>query len=205
MMRTTKLRALAVAALLSATGALAHEHHDEASSAPSCPELKCASTVSAAFGSDGALWLAWAAGGRVSIAKSTDLGKTIAPAVTLPAQELPLDNGPDARPKIAVARDGRLVVTFATRDPKFNGHAFITSSNDGGLTFSPPAPITADSPSQRFETAAIDADGRAFVTWIDKRNVAAARKNERPVRRCGAGGGVGEEPRRAGRGDDRAR
>ncbi|MDO8439127.1 MAG: sialidase family protein, partial [Telluria sp.] len=96
------------------------------------------------------------------------------------AKKLPLDNGPDARPKIAVARDGRLVVTFATRDPKFNGHAFITSSSDGGLTFSPPSPITADSPSQRFETASIDADGRAFVAWIDKRNVAAARKNKVP-------------------------
>ena len=180
MMRTTMLRALAVAALFSATGAPAHEHYDDASTAPSCPELKCASTVSAAFGNDGALWLVWAAGGRVSIAKSADLGKSMSPAATLPARELPLDNGPDARPKIAVARDGRLVVTFATRDPKFNGHAFVIASNDGGLTFSPPAPIAADSPSQRFETAAIDADGRAFVTWIDKRNVAAARKNNVP-------------------------
>ena len=109
----------------------------------------------------------------------------MSPTVTLPATELPLDDGPDARPKIAVARDGRVVVTFATRDKSINGHAFITSSNDGGLTFSPPAPITADSPSQRFETAAIDADGRAFVAWIDKRNVAAARKNKSrtPVRR----------------------
>ena len=101
--------------------------------------------------------------------------QSFSPAVTLPATELPLDNGPDARPKIAVGPDHRLVVTFATRDDKYNGHAFITQSTDGGKTFSVPAPIAAGSPSQRFETAAIDADGHAFVAWIDKRNAAAAR------------------------------
>jgi hypothetical protein len=30
-------------------------------------------------------------------------------------------------------------------------------------------PITTNSPSQRFETATIDEDGRAFLAWIDKR------------------------------------
>jgi hypothetical protein len=100
--------------------------------------------------------------------------------VTLPATELPLDNGPDARPKIAVGPDQRLVVTFATRDDKYNGHAFITQSTDGGKSFSPPAPIAADSPSQRFETAAIDADGQAFVAWIDKSNAVGAKNADKP-------------------------
>ena len=55
MMRTTMLRALALAALFSVTGVVAHEHHDDTSRARRrAPELKCASTVSAAFGNDGA-------------------------------------------------------------------------------------------------------------------------------------------------------
>lgn len=174
------LAVLTGAAVAGAVGHGPHEHGEHGASTASCsgPELECADTVSAAFGDDGTLWLVWAAGGRVSIAKSTDLAKSFGPAVTLSPTELPLDNGPDARPKIAVAPGGRLIVTFATRDDKYNGHAFIARSADVGLTFSSPAPITAGSPSQRFETAVVDADGRAFVAWIDKRNAAAARSKD---------------------------
>jgi hypothetical protein len=160
------------------TPALAHSGHmhEAASGACSGPELKCATTVSATFGSDHVLWIAWSAGGRVSIAKSADLGKSFSAAVTLPPTALALDNGPDARPKIAIGPDHRLVVTFASRDEKYNGHAFIAESTDGGKTFSQPNPIAPHSPSQRFETAAIDADGHAFVAWIDKRNAAVAKE-----------------------------
>ncbi len=174
---SSKVMCVALGAVLAAGQANAHSEHMHAAPAVACAgiELKCATTASAAFDSGRTLWLVWAAGGRVSIASSADLGRSFSPAVTLPATELPLDNGPDARPKIAVGPDQRLVVTFATRDDKYNGHAFITQSTDGGKTFSVPAPIAAGSPSQRFETAAIDADGHAFVAWIDKRNAAAAR------------------------------
>lgn len=53
-------------------------------------------------------------------------------------------------------------------------------SADDGRTFSNPQPITSDSPSQRFETAALDQDGRAFVAWIDKRNTAKAKTDGKP-------------------------
>jgi hypothetical protein len=117
----------------------------------------------------------WSAGGRVSVASSSDLGKSFSAAVTLPATELPLDEGPDARPKIVAGAGGRVVVTYASRDDKYNGHAFIARSDDGGKIFGPPQPITSGSPSQRFETAALDQDGRAFVAWIDKRDAAKAK------------------------------
>ena len=106
--------------------------------------------------------------------------------MTLPKTELPLDDGPDARPKIAAGRDGKLIVTFATRDDKYNGHAFIARSEDGGKSFSAPMPITTNSPSQRFETATIDEDGRAFLAWIDKRDAAAAKAAEQAIRGSGA-------------------
>jgi hypothetical protein len=165
-----------------AHGGPEHDAHQHAAPVVDCVgvELSCADTATPAFAADGTLWLVWAAGGRISIAKSTDLAKTFEPAFTLGPTELPLDNGPDARPRIAVGPDGRLIVTFATRDDKYNGHAFITQSKDGGRTFSKPIPITAGSPSQRFETAAVDTDGRAFVAWIDKRNAAAARAAHAP-------------------------
>ena len=163
--------------VLAPVGSLAHEGHMHGGSTGACagPELTCAITVSAAFGAGHVLWITWAAGEHISIAKSLDYGKSFSEPVTLPTAELPLDNGPDARPKIAIGPDQRLVVTFAARDDKYNGHAFITQSTDGGKTFSPPAPIARGSPSQRFETAAIDADGHAFVAWIDKGNAVAAK------------------------------
>jgi hypothetical protein len=158
-------------------------HHGPAPAACKGTELKCASVATGAFGPDGKLWVAWSAGGRVSLASSTDLGKSFSGAVTLLPTDLPLDDGPDARPKIVVGQGGaagRVVVTYASRDEKYNGHAFIARSVDGGKTFDAPRPITSGSPSQRFETAALDQDGRAFVAWIDKRGVAAAKAAGKP-------------------------
>lgn len=40
--------------------------------------------------------------------------------------------------------------------------------------------MTANSPSQRFETVAFDQDGRAFSAWIDKRDAAAAKEAGKP-------------------------
>ena len=40
--------------------------------------------------------------------------------------------------------------------------------------------MTSNSPSQRFETVALDSDGRAFAAWIDKRNVAAVKSENKP-------------------------
>ncbi len=150
-------------------------HHGPARTACKTTALACSSTATGTFGPDGKLWVTWSAGGRVSAASSTDLGKTFSAAITMPKADLPLDEGPDARPKIAVGAGGRIVLTYASRDEKYNGHAFIARSDDGGKTFGASQPITSGSPSQRFETAALDQDGRAFVTWIDKRDAAKAK------------------------------
>jgi len=175
---------LAALLLLAAPAGVAHPaqahdgatHHHETAAACKSPALVCASVASGAFAPDGKLWLIWSAGGRISVASSTDLGKTFSSSVTLPATTLPLDDGPDARPKIAFGPNDRVAVTYAARDEKYNGHAFIVRSSDGGKTFSEPQPITTNSPSQRFETAAFDPNGRVFAAWIDKRNVAVAKK-----------------------------
>jgi hypothetical protein len=177
------LLSVALSAFLAAGGeAGAEMRHEHGAPAASCDgtEIGCATKASASFAPDGTLWLVWMAGGRVSVGKSYDLAKSIVPVATLPKTELPLDDGPDARPKIAAGPAGKLIVTFATRDDQYNGHAFVARSSDGGTSFSEPAPITANSPSQRFETAAIDKDGRAFFAWIDKRDAAAAKAANKP-------------------------
>ena len=72
-------RALAIIAFTlwqtAAYGQMNYQHVSEAA----CDEttLRCASKVTPAFGPDGTLWLAWMAGGQVSVANSKDGGKTI--------------------------------------------------------------------------------------------------------------------------------
>jgi hypothetical protein len=164
-----------------ASPALAHDGpHDQKKVACAGHGLECAAVATSAFAPDGTLWTVWAANDRVAVSNSKDGGTTFAPAVLLPATELSLDNGPDARPRIAIGSTGEIYVTFAARDAKYNGTADVARSVDGGRTFSVPSPITSGSPSQRFETVAIDGEGRVFAAWIDKRNGAAAKRDNRP-------------------------
>jgi hypothetical protein len=151
--------------------------HDGAQHHCAEPALQCASTATPTFAADGSLWLAWAAAGRVSVARSTDLGRSFTAAVAVNPEPLRLDTGPDERPKIAVDRAGGIAVAFAIfKDSAFNGQVFYTRSGDGGVTFALPRPITADPESQRFEAIAFDPEGMLFAAWLDKRKRALARE-----------------------------
>jgi hypothetical protein len=161
--------ALATFLLLAGPAAAQHQH----GKAAAAPE---AFTATPAFGRDGTLWLVRPAVDRIVVQRSTDLGKTFAAPVTVTPDAMNLDWGPDARARIVVDAQGQLVVTFGTfQDKNFNGRAFFARSTDGGASFTKPRAITSDTTSQRFETAAVDPDGRAFAAWLDKRNVGKAR------------------------------
>jgi hypothetical protein len=166
-------RALAIVAfVLSQSAAYAQMNHQHASEA-ACDEaiLRCASKVTPAFGPDGTLWLAWMAGGRISVARSSDAGHSFSAPVEVTREKLNLDWGPDARPKIVVERNGGIALAFSIfRDKAFNGQVLYTRSADGGKTFSALRPITASNESQRFEALGLDADGSVFAAWLDKRN-----------------------------------
>ena len=153
-----------------------HEHHQ---TRETCSDLTlaCASTVSPTFGPDGSLWVAARVNNQIFVAKSLDHGQSFSPPVVITPDGATLDGGPDARPKILVDRNGRVIVAFARfRDKKFNGELFYTHSIDGGQTFMPPQPMTADPESQRFIAMVIDQDGSIFSAWLDKRNRTAAKE-----------------------------
>jgi len=73
----------AVVLVLWQTCAYAQMNHQHASEA-ACDEtiLRCASKVTPAFGPDGTLWLAWMAGGQVSVASSKDHGYSVSAPVS---------------------------------------------------------------------------------------------------------------------------
>lgn len=139
------------------------------------PTLACATTVTPTFAADGSLWIAFAAAQRVMVAHSADLGRTFETPVEVTRGTQMLDWGPDSRPKIVVDAKGRVTVAYAIfKDKAFNGQVFVAQSADG-KTFTPPRPITSNAESQRFETLGLDADGRVFAAWLDKRNRPAVR------------------------------
>jgi hypothetical protein len=158
-----------------AFGQMSHQHASEA--ACDEPALRCASKVTPSFGADGTLWLAWMAGGRISVASSKDGGHSFSTPVQVTTERLNLDWGPDARPKIVVDRNGGIALAFSVfRDKAFNGQVLYTRSDDGGKTFAELRPITSDNESQRFEALGLDADGTVFAAWLDKRNRVPARQ-----------------------------
>ena len=167
-----------LAAIVAATAVASAQHHQHQHVGPACTEttLACASTATPAFAADGSLFLAWSAGGRVMVAKSSDLGRSFAPTVAVNPAPAKIDGGPDARAKIAVDRDGRITVAYAEmHGDRYDGRVMVSRSLDGGASFTEPQPITDSEASQRFETLAIDPGGDLFAAWIDKRDAVAAR------------------------------
>lgn len=133
--------------------------------------IRCATKATPYFAPDHSLWLAWMTDSFVSVARSTDLGRTWSPAALVNTTPLQLDWGPDARPHLVVDREGRISVAFAYfKDKAFNGRVMYASSTDGGQHFSEPQAMTSDPESQRFEGLALDSDGSIFAAWLDKRN-----------------------------------
>jgi hypothetical protein len=167
-----RISVLALALALTQGGARAEMNHNHVSEAAcETTELRCASKVTPIFSQDGTLWLAWMAGGQVSVASSKDGGRTLSTPAQVTQGKLDLDWGPDARPKIALDRKGDIAVAFSTfRDKAFNGEVFYSRSSDGAKTFAAPRPITDNTESQRFEALAFDTAGTLFAAWLDKRN-----------------------------------
>ena len=139
--------------------------------------LDCANAATPFFGRDGKLLLAWTANGVVSVAQSTDLGKTFLPAVKIAEHGKSLDTGSDARPQIVSDQNGNIFLAYAFfKDANWNAQINTARSVDGGNTFTAPASLVDDGSSQRFPSVLIKPDGNLFITWIDKRLVAAAKQ-----------------------------
>jgi len=156
-------------------------HHGHAAAACSGSALACAKSATAVFDSVGALWVAWAAAGSVSVARSTDAGATFGPASVVGSPGASLDGGTDARPQIVVDGRGRIVVAYSVfKDKAWNAQVMVATSTDGGASFSAPRSLSADPASQRFPALALRSDGRLLAVWLDKRTAAAARSRGVP-------------------------
>ncbi len=185
--RLLALSLLLFTPLLSA--APAHTGHDTAGIKPApCndPEapaaLECALAPTATFDTEGRLWVVWALGGHVYLSRSDDQGQTF--GTPLPINHAPERVAADGenRPKIIVAPQGRIFVSWTKRLPKpYSGDVRFTYSTDAGNSFAAPVTINdnRDLTSHRFESLGINERGELFLAWLDKRDqVAKARAGE---------------------------
>ena len=154
-----------------------------ASATPSKPAacvgsgLECANAATPFFTQDGKLLLAWTANGVVSVAQSANLGKTFSSVVKIAEHGKSLDTGSDARPQIVADQNGNVFLAYSFfKDSNWNAQINTARSVDGGNTFTTPVSLVNDSSSQRFPSLLIKPDGNIFISWIDKRLVAAAKQ-----------------------------
>jgi hypothetical protein len=129
------------------------------------------------FDARGILWVAHKDSGHVVVSRSEDQGRTWSAPVHVTRAAEDTDPGGDARPKIALGRDGEIYVTWTRpmRKP-FTGEIRFARSVDHGKTFLEPMTVHRDRQeiTHRFDSIAVNPNGQVFVAWIDKRDVAAA-------------------------------
>ena len=139
--------------------------------------LECANAATPFITKDGQLLLAWTANGHVSVAQSSDLGKTFGSPVKIAEHGKSLDTGSDARPQIVADSKGNVFLAYAYfKDSNWNAQINTARSTDGGLSFTNPEPLIKDGVSQRFPSVLIRPDNSIFIAWIDKRLVSEAKQ-----------------------------
>jgi hypothetical protein len=146
------------------------------------PRASSSSVPTAAFASDGTLWVAWVDGSHVSVASSIDLGQTFSPAVRVSPDAESIDANGEARPKVAVGPRGDVYVSYTRKGVRpFTGDIrFARRLADGGFA----APITVNddglATGHRFDTLAVSSNGDVHLVWIDKRDTERAKQMGRP-------------------------
>ena len=139
--------------------------------------------MSLAFGGQGDLWRASVNGGFVEVSSSTDFGRTFSKAVRVNQAPQKIGADGEARPKIAVSAEGYIYLTWteALKKP-FSGYIWFARSLDAGRTFEQPYIVHQDRSeiTHRFDALNVSADGRITVTWVDKRDLLAAKAANKP-------------------------
>lgn len=176
-------RALAATALvvaaLTAPAAQAHgDHGGGAASTPAVPRPELGTSV--AFAPDGSLQAVGYERGHVVLYRSTDGGAQWQTVGVVNGKPERISADGENRPKLAFAADGAALVSWTRPLAKpYSGEIRFARAADG-VHFD--APITVhrnrDEITHRFDSLAVSGKGQVLVTWIDKRDLEAARRKQ---------------------------
>ena len=169
------MRAVTLVMLLLAAGLAPAQHagHHPAGAA------RVALGASVAFDARGVLWAVNTGDNQVLLRRSADAGASW--SAPRPVNAVPEGIGAegDARPKIALGPRGEIYVTWTKPLAKpYTGDIRFARSLDGGNTFSAPVTVHTDRQeiTHRFDALTVARDGKLFIAWIDKRDMAALGK-----------------------------
>ena len=148
----------------------AHEEHTM--------QQKDTLAISAAFDAQGNLWRASVKDDFVLVDKSNDLGKTFSAPVKINPNAMKIGADGEARPKIAIGPEGNIYLTWteALKKP-FAGYIWFARSIDGGKSFEKPYIAHTDRTeiTHRFDALNVAPNGNITVSWVDKRDLIAAK------------------------------
>ena len=134
--------------------------------------------ISVAFDATGKMWRARVHDGIVMVDYSSDFAKSFSPAVKVNPTPQKIAADGEARPKIAIGPEGNLYLTWteALKKP-FTGYIWFARSIDGGKTFEKPYIVHSDRAeiTHRFDSLNVAPDGKLTVSWVDKRDLIAAK------------------------------
>jgi hypothetical protein len=139
--------------------------------------------ISVAFDAQGKIFRVAEKEGLIWVDVSQDLGKTFSSPtqVNITAQKIGADG--EARPKISIGPEGNLYITWteALKKP-FSGYIWFSRSVNGGKTFEKPYIVHQDRAeiTHRFDALNVSPSGNITVTWVDKRDLIAAKSSGKP-------------------------
>ena len=152
----------------------AHEEH----TMPQKSTMGMSVAINVAFDAQGKLWRASVKDGFVQVDVSTDLGKTFSQPIQANkiAQKIGADG--EARPKISISPEGYIYLTWTEMLAKpFTGYIWFARSINAGKSFEKPQIVHTDRAeiTHRFDALHVAPDGKITVTWVDKRDLLAAK------------------------------
>lgn len=133
--------------------------------------------VTTTFDDVGTLYAVAADDDVVTLTTSHDAGRTFTAPVPVTPEPEALDANGEARPKVAIGRNGEVLVSWTRKgEALYTGDIRFARSTDGGRTFSPPVTINDDElpVGHRFDSLGVAPDGTVVLTWIDKRDLERA-------------------------------
>ena len=142
---------------------------------------KPTSAVGVTYDKNGILWLARVKNKKLLVTTSNNNGKNFStPVVVTPEAERIYADG-ENRPKIAVAQDGTVLLTWAQKlSKKYSGDIRFSRSTDSGKTFSSPITLNDDGliTTHRFDSLTVNEKGRVVIAWLDARDRDAAKNKD---------------------------
>jgi len=144
------------------------------------PAIEQAKTVSGTIDHNGRLWLVWVSGKHLYVNYSDDLGNTYSLPVRVNDNPQKVEAHGESRPQIAVSNAGYIYIVYNQKLKKrFSGHVRFSRSVDGGKSFSKPGIVNSDQQviGHSFGQLSLNKKGHIYITWLDSRDVLAARKS----------------------------